>query len=127
MELRKVGFYRELGHGDRDGPSLLDQCGDLDAALSIELSRYLSAGEVIVASAGAFEDVLAPEKGRLDALGYMTDGEWVWPTDLQYYVRNYRVGLPSEFVNHVIKENWRMRSFTEEEIDRIADFDWVAL
>jgi hypothetical protein len=30
-----------------------------------------------------------------------TDGVWVWPSDLSYYVEKYNLFLPPEFLQHV--------------------------
>lgn len=32
----------------------------------------------------------------------LTDGEWVWPEGLSHYVREHGVGLPEQFISHVL-------------------------
>src|SRR5262245_38281453 len=36
----------------------------------------------------------------------LTDGHWVWPEALAIYVENYHVLLPSEFLEHAIRNNY---------------------
>lgn len=45
-------------------------------------------------------------KGKnIGTLCILTDGAWVWPGDIAYYVENYNILLPDEFIENVIKNN----------------------
>jgi len=35
----------------------------------------------------------------------LTDGHWTWRNDLAYYVENYRIGLPDEFIQHALRSD----------------------
>jgi hypothetical protein len=48
-----------------------------------------------------------------------TDGRWVWPRDLAYYVREYHVRLPPEFVEHICESGRKAPEFTREDMERL--------
>ena len=50
-----------------------------------------------------------------------TDGRWVWPRDLAYYVDTYHIVLPSEFVEHMRRGSWNPPSLSREDLMRIED------
>ena len=49
----------------------------------------------------------------------LTDGTWVWPGALLYYVASYHVRLPERFRSHAAASNWRIdpASLNPEELD----------
>src|SRR5262249_11657185 len=51
-------------------------------------------------------DCLAPER-RLPSVGILTDGVWVWPSDLAYYVAVYHCRIPEGFLQYVTSSDWR--------------------
>ncbi len=63
--------------------------------------RYLQAGTLFVVSGDAAHDVLAAEANYIGPLAALTDGEWVWHSDLAYYVERYHVPLDECFVKRV--------------------------
>jgi hypothetical protein len=98
--MNKIGNYKELSHGDRQGPYLKDCCrenGEIDEAKIIE---YLNNGEVLSISPCIVKDVLNPDI-VIGTLEYKSDGMWEWSNDLAYYVEKYHVVLPKEFITHV--------------------------
>jgi len=67
--------------------------------------RFLQAGIDIAASA-CFRDLI---KGSdVEAVVFMTDGEWVWTNALLYYVRNYHWRVEPEFVEHMRARQWHV-------------------
>ena len=106
MKLLHVGFYRELPHGEPDGPSLLEAVSDSPAEGEELLVRYLEQGIAYVVCAGVVEDVIDPSRGIIGAPHALTDGVWAWPADLAYYVREYHARLPAEFWRHIEERDW---------------------
>jgi len=39
----------------------------------------------------------------------LTDGVWLWPSVLAYYVAKYHVRLDPEFIDHARASNWTIR------------------
>jgi len=58
----------------------------------------------------------------------LTDGTWVWPGALPYYVAIYHLQLPTEFLHHAERQNWHIdpASVPVEELNWDA-FDSVAV
>ncbi len=48
-------------------------------------------------------DVLDESKGVIGSLEILTDGEWIWPSDLSYYLQNYHIKLDERFIDHIKK------------------------
>jgi hypothetical protein len=67
--------------------------------------EYLKNGTVAVDYGGcAFNrmdhsDELNPRLGSAE----LTDGYWYWPEGLAYYLEEYKVALPPEFIEHVLR------------------------
>jgi hypothetical protein len=122
VKLIRVGFFRELGHGSPGGPSLhecLQQVNPNEAAIV----QYLNTGATLAATGSMADDYLDKTKKAVAPLEIATDGRWVWPRDLAYYVREYHVRLPTEFVEHMRRSGWKSPEFTQEDLERLeADY-----
>ncbi|GAA3126889.1 hypothetical protein [Streptosporangium carneum] len=118
--MKSVGFFRELGHGAPDGQSLHVVRGK--GAYEVgEVAGYLRGADVVAASAGAAYDVLSDDPTPIGGLNIHTDGEWVWPSDLAFYVEKYNVELPEELVTR-IKESFGVPSpVSEKRMSEITD------
>ena len=104
--LIKVGFFRELEHGDISGPSLEESRTDLPNLDEHRVAAYLDAGHLYLASPKVAEDWLAEDPDvMIGPTHLLTDGTYVWPADLPYYVRKYHVRLPKPFLMHVANNN----------------------
>ena len=101
MKLKKVGFFRELRHGDPDGPVLMK--GTVVDPDQIKLIRYLKNCPVVVAMPGIVFDVLSDARIIIGPAHIRTDAVWIWPEDISYYVEKHHVLLPIEFTIHVKK------------------------
>lgn len=66
-------------------------------------------------------DPLNPSKGRVVPTGYATDGVWVWRIYWGYFVGEYGVPAPEEFLIHARSRQFEPPTLSEEEIDRIID------
>jgi len=109
MTLAQVGFFRELRHGHPNGPSLEEAVGKLHASDVGGILRYLENAPTLAATGSVVDDALSPERTAVARLEIATDGEWVWPRDLAYYVRQYDVGLPSSIVVRAYHPNLTAR------------------
>ena len=118
--LRTVGFYREMEDAAGDEPSLRDVVGRGDPALKADVVRYLDGGGVLLAYFNLSEDVLDEGRRTIGPLEIRTDGEWVWPSDLAYYVDRYDVALPADFLDHAAASQWNAPSPAELDMDELA-------
>jgi hypothetical protein len=114
MKLKIAGCYRELPHGDEAGVKLSDLVSESVQPHEDEVIAYLQSGIIFITCFGFVGDVLNPDSDFEVAPHLLTDGSWLWYNDLYYYVKNYHVRLPSEFVNHMKSKEWKI---SPEEID----------
>lgn len=121
MALRRVGFFRELRHGDRTGPSIKEAVRQSPWQDEDRLLDYLKAGNLFVASPGVSDDVLDPSKTRVTPFHLYTDGEWIWPYDLVYYIENYHVVVPPEFIEHASEMGWKPPELSRDDLIRLEE------
>lgn len=106
MKLKKVGFFKELEYGDENGVSLKKIINNSPEKDEDKIINYLDSAMIIYVTAGIVCDILDESKGIIGTLEILTDGEWMWPSDLSYYIAHYHARLDKEFVDHVRKNNW---------------------
>jgi hypothetical protein len=112
--------YRELAleNGDsledaRELPSLRDAVCTTAHANEQKVIRYLENGPNYSAMGKVVRDVLDPGNGAMLFPGTNTDGLFLWPLELAYYVRKYHVRLPSAFLERMASRDWQPPSKTE--------------
>lgn len=110
MKLKKVGFFRELRHGDENGPSLKTCIRSEPQEDEAKIINYLKSGICFISCSGITQDVLDPSSEFRIPPHILTDGVWAWPQDIVYYVQKYHAQLPSIFVDHMKSNNWTVIS-----------------
>ena len=94
LPLTPVGCFAELGCAG--GPSLVAARGKRPPANKDKVQRYLRSGATLRAEPAAYEDYFDPSS-TAGSLTLFTDGTYVWPDCLSYYVDRHDVELPAEF------------------------------
>lgn len=115
----QAGFFRELRHGSPDGPSLQGcrrEEGDPDEGM---VASYLESGQTLAVRVSSVHDYFDATRKAASHLAIMTDGTWAWPCDLAYYLREYHVELPADFVAHMRQCSFRQPELTEAELLRL--------
>lgn len=108
-KLIKVGFFRELDHGDIGAPSLSESRSDMPVPEEGRIATYLDAGHLYVASSDTTNDWFADDPDvEIGPPHILTDGTYAWPADLSYYLRNYHARLPRHFVLHIQRNNFQV-------------------
>lgn len=113
------GFYQEHGyegHVSLHSESAGTKTYDLEAVLA-----YLSMGQVFLASAGIEEDMLSKGGKKIGAGTLKTDGTWIWPNYVEYYIANYKIGVPEELLEH-IRRFKQIERINGKTIDAACDF-----
>ncbi|HWT75744.1 MAG TPA: hypothetical protein VN258_13650 [Mobilitalea sp.] len=105
MKLKSIGFFKELKHGDEDSECLRLLTRKEADKNENGILQYLSSGITICVSPGIVKDVLDDSK-IIGSLSILTDGIWVWPSDLLYYVKEYHINLNNDFVLYMSQNNW---------------------
>jgi len=121
MKVTPVGYFRELRHGMSNGPSLRGAVAKGEyTADKTTLLAYLRAGLVYVASPGVGTDVLDETGKKISGqIHALTDGRWMWPADLAYYVETYDVALPDQFLLDLRRHEWRHPEVSEIDVRQI--------
>lgn len=105
-------------------PSIRDLVSDTPTDLESELLAYLGRGIVcgVYSDPGLLRDAIMPGQ-RLDVASredprlagvvvqpslLLTDGRWVWPGELTYYVARYHIQLPQRFFEFARERHWRI-------------------
>jgi hypothetical protein len=117
MELRRVGFFRELSYGTENDPTIKEK---LPYRLQDEdnLLEYLNSGLVFVLSPGIERDVFLPDK-IIGSITIRTDGIWAWPESLMYYLKNYHIILPEDFVESIRILDYRVPDTTKIDLENL--------
>jgi hypothetical protein len=69
----------------------------------------------LAACGGVQHDFLDPSSKRVTSPDMVTDGVWLWPGELSYYVGVHHVELPAEFVSHMRQNNWCVSVLSDAE------------
>lgn len=129
MKLKTVGYYKEMPHGHETGNSIFDFINKGSQEYIDKIYQYLKSGVEFVVSPEVTHDIITPEKGTSGIASSYTDGIWLWPGDLAYYVKNYNLKLPDEFISTMSQNNWKISKtiddmdYEEIVIDGIKMFD----
>ncbi len=118
MILYRQGYYKEMPHADSTDPSITDSIGK-KVDHKDEICQYLQKGIVLAACGQVSKDVIHPEKGAAGTPDDMTDGKWIWPGDLAYYVQNYDLQLNQEFIDYMNAHSWTVPEDIEIDFDNL--------
>lgn len=70
-----------------------------------QIVAYLRAGKVAAQWRGYAQCRLCPPGTALGSCD-LTDGEWVWPQQLEHYVEKHSLFLPNEFIDSMRRHKW---------------------
>ena len=116
MNLISIGHYKETNHGMGCDISIHEYL-QKECPENIEkICAYLESGIPLIVSPGFSEDVINPEHVIPGGNSEFTDGTWIWPGDLSYYVREYLLKLPDFFLDHIAENNWTV-PISDKDID----------
>jgi hypothetical protein len=85
------------------------------------VTDYLTKAAMVLAARSLDEDLLDPARPAKVPLTYLTDGTWIWPGGVGYYLRTHGVPPEPELVEHI-----RGRSFQPPEVDDYTRDEAVA-
>jgi hypothetical protein len=71
-----------------------------DQVLKQRLLGFLQGGAIVLQAPGLREDRLDPSRPAAAPLGYLSDGEWIWPQELGYYLEAHDILPEDELVEH---------------------------
>jgi hypothetical protein len=127
VRLQFVGRFRELRHGDPDGPSLRSLIREQSRADEANLIEYLTTASIYIWSPGLVGDVMDPRKLDVATPSIATDGVFAWHMDLPYYVATYHVELPDTFVRHAAARDWKPPILSHSDLLELQNKEDAAL
>lgn len=116
MKLKLIGFFKELNYGLDDIESINNYITNISAENKDEIVSYLKHGNLMVCSPGVTKDVINEVNGVIGGRGIVTDGVWAWPKELSYYVEEYNIKLPKEFIDYINENRWKIPLISEESL-----------
>ncbi|MCP2169358.1 hypothetical protein [Goodfellowiella coeruleoviolacea] len=82
------------------------------------LMAYLEGAPVVLAARSFAVDEFAPDQQPAVPLTFMTDGTWIWPGAVPYYLRNYSVPPDPNLLAHIRSSGFQVPEVSEETKDR---------
>ncbi len=108
--LKRVGFFREVRERLREDASALPSLHDAVRPTGHPdegcIVTYLREGVCLLACGGVMPDVLTPSDHVRTSPDYLTDGVWLWPSELAHYVASHHVAVPGDFVADMRRNGW---------------------
>jgi hypothetical protein len=120
MSVQLLDFC-EFSQQNPEAPSLREVASQGDPSLLECIADYLDRAKMLSVTTVPTYDVLGDERIQIGRYGTRTDGVWVWPFDLSYYVRTYNILLPAEFIERAAGFGWTPPVVTDERIDAIVE------
>ncbi|WP_155520924.1 hypothetical protein [Ralstonia solanacearum] len=110
MKLISVGFFKDLLYGYESSDSLESSRSTFVGSDMEEVLAYLRSGTPFVVAPGISRDYMFAGREIIGALALLTDGKFIWTSDLAYYVEKYRVGIPLELLMNMRMNGWKVPS-----------------
>ncbi|GHF87086.1 hypothetical protein FHX82_004555 [Amycolatopsis bartoniae] len=96
-----------------DGRPVLNR-PELDADELDRLYEYLSTAPVVLSERGLDLDRLASPPTAKVPVAFHTDGTWIWPAAVNYYLQEYGIAPEAELVAHVQQAGFRVPEVPEQ-------------
>ncbi|GAB3676657.1 TNT domain-containing protein [Saccharopolyspora tripterygii] len=72
-----------------------------------EVFSYLNGGEIVLSAMSTDADELDPQRGAEVPKQFHTDGVWVWPQAMAYYLEEHDIAPPPEFLDHIRRARYQ--------------------
>lgn len=69
-----------------------------------EILEYLKNGETIAVTMNIIESLYEGDNNIIGGVTYLTDGKWIWPNYLIYYLEKFNIEINNEFVDYVLEK-----------------------
>lgn len=76
--------------------------------------HYLNSAFVVLFASGFGEDAFSPDSPPDVPMKYSTDGTWIWPAAVTYYLAKYEMPPEPEFLEHIRAQNYELPEVSEQ-------------
>jgi len=80
----------------------------IGAGEQVPLLRYLESAPVVLSSRGSAKDLFTGGDDEVVPLAYQTDGRWVWPAGVAYYLREHEIPPSMALVDHIRQQRYEL-------------------
>lgn len=99
-------------------PTLKPSIGQVsDTTPTESILGFLHGGSLVIRAAGLSEDWLAPSHPECVPLAFRTDGAWIWPAEIAYYLAHHGLLPEPDFLAHMAANGYVARTVADETID----------
>ncbi|RQX15792.1 hypothetical protein DDE19_17975 [Micromonospora ureilytica] len=121
--MKTVGFFRELGPNQTEvyGESIHSHLDSEPLPDALQVDDYLRHGHGLIDVMGAEIDVLGSGRHLVGGASVLTDGEWLWRDDLRFYLAEYQVSLPAEFLETVRGNDYRVPDLRGDQLRLVGE------
>ncbi|MBU48939.1 MAG: hypothetical protein CL920_09595 [Deltaproteobacteria bacterium] len=121
--MKEFGFFFELHPDVPSYPSIVSAQSTRSERLSNmpHVLGYLENAPVLCVLLGPIVDPFIKDEVVYLRGDTRTDGQWTWPDELPYLIKNYHVELPEEFLNYMESKGWKAPILSDEELIDIAE------
>ncbi|NYI87678.1 hypothetical protein HNR02_001001 [Amycolatopsis endophytica] len=95
---------------------------DLDNDEQHKILEYLNNAPVVRAERGFDLDRLAQQPAATVPVAFHTDGTWIWPAAVNYYLQEYGVAPEAELVAHIAGAGYALPEVPEQTVQGAAGF-----
>ena len=104
---KRIGFFFEQSVDEQR--SQLNSLRNVEPHLrEAEIIQYLTSGVDAGVAMIVEHDYLQEPPATLGEAVLKSDGEWIWPASLAYFIREYHLTLPTEFLEKMEQHSWRV-------------------
>ena len=100
MALRITDIWKEFNHDATE--SMREWFGESYSGQE-DIADYLDDGEIAMCSPMCGEDVFTKER-IVRTYAMLTDGRYIWPNTLGYYIRKYNLRLPKDTEKYILEK-----------------------
>lgn len=106
-ENKWYGFWSEDGEEYSSAPSINNYVDKKNYEDVEKVLSYLSSGTLVCAANFIYKCPICGEELQ-GSKAMFTDGNWVWPGDLQHHVQYHNLWIPTEFLDWMISNNFKV-------------------
>lgn len=118
--MKLLGFWKEY-RGDKLPPLEVETLQKRELPICSNIKKYLENGIWLNKLRTQFDCIITGE--TIGTPYIYTDGEWFWTTEYIYYIENYEINLPPEFLLTMTKHKYSVLTENELGEDLISSLE----